>query len=283
MATFFWQCLVVDRQGANNSAAEAELAEQDRNPQVTMNDTSPSLLGSQSSGCVLRPWEGLLIALLAGAIVFAIVQATHPIFRVAGDVNVAMGRPTEEFLAVIHQNDRHDQKHAALYLGCLGLLTAGALSIREALSRRSWLAPFVALPLGAAGGALGGWLGCLILQYVRDHAGQAELKHLVEAQLATALPLGLGIGLGYGVATRSLTGMLKSAAAGLAGGAVAAAIYAVGVSILFPTTGTEVLLPAEAGMRLLWLCSLGGIIGVVIPLGVKQRQCATATSSPLAN
>lgn len=248
-----------------------------------MNDTSPPPPGSLSSGFVLRPWEGLLIALLAGAIVFGIVQATHPIFRMAGDVNVAMGRPTEEFLAVIHQNDRNEQKHAALYLGCLGLLIAGALCIRESLSRGSWLAPFVALPLGAAGGAIGGWLGCLVLQYVRDNAGQAELKHLVEAQLATALPLGLGIGLGYGVAMRSLTGMLKSAAAGLSGGAVAAAIYAVGVSILFPTTGTEVLLPAEAGLRLLWLCSLGGIIGVVIPLGVKQSQYAAATISPLKN
>ncbi len=235
-----------------------------------MNDSSPTLPSSLPSGFALRPWEGLLLALLASAIVFAIVQATHPIFRVSGDVNVAMGRPTAEFLAVIQQNDRNDQKHAALYLGCLGLLTAGALSLRESIARRTWLAPIVALPLGAAGGAIGGWLGCLVMQIARDNFGQAELKHLIEAQLAVALPLGFGIGLGYGIATRSLAGAIMSAGTGLAGGAVAAAIYAVGISILFPTASTEALLPGEAAMRLLWLCCLAGFVGISIPIAGRQ-------------
>jgi hypothetical protein len=221
----------------------------------------------------------LLLALLASAIVFGIVQATHPLFRVSGDVNVAMGRPTAEFLAVIHQNDRNDQKHAALYLGCLGLLTAGALSLRESIARRTWLAPIVALPLGAAGGAVGGWLGCLIMQHARDNVGQAELKHLIEAQLAVALPLGLGIGLGYGIATGSIVSFLKSAAAGVASGAIAAAIYAVGVSVVFPTASAEVLLPAEAAMRLLWLCCLAGIISVIIPMAGQQRKHSTTGST----
>jgi hypothetical protein len=248
-----------------------------------MNGSSPTLPSSLPSGFSLRPWEGLLLALLASAIVFGVVQTTHPIFRVSGDVNVAMGRPTAEFLAVIHQNDRNDQKHAALYLGCLGLLTAGALSLRESITRRSWLAPIVALPLGAAGGAVGGWLGCLVLQSVRDNFGQAELKHLVEAQLAVALPLGLGIGLGYGIATRSLAGLIKSAAAGLSGGAVAAAIYAVAVSILFPTASTEALLPAEASTRLLWLSCLAGFVGVSIPIAGRQSTKSALPTSDQAH
>lgn len=235
-----------------------------------MNRSSPTLPNPQPSAFLLRPWEGLLLALLASAIVFGVVQATHPIFRVSGDVNVAMGRPTAEFLAVIHQNDRNDQKHAALYLGCLGLLTAGAISLRESIAQRNWYPTLVALPLGAAGGAIGGWLGCLVMQYARDNVGQAELTHLIEAQLAVALPLGLGIGLGYGVASRTFAGFIKSAAVGIASGAIAAATYAVGISVVFPTTSTETLLPSDAFTRLLWLCCLASFISVGIPFAHRR-------------
>jgi len=249
-----------------------------------MNDSSPTQPSSPTqqiappSGFALCPRQGLLLGLLSAAIVFAIVQATYPIFRMSEKVNVAMGRPTAEFLAVIRQNDRNEQKHAALYLGCLGALTAGALSLRESLARRTWLAPILALPLGALGGAVGGWLGCLVLEHARDTIGQLELKHLVEAQLAAGLPLGLGIGLGFGVATRSLANFAKSAATGLAAGAVAGTAYAVIVSILLPTSGTDALLPVEASTRLLWLCTLAGLIGLIIPVAGKQK---TTTTVPL--
>jgi hypothetical protein len=243
-----------------------------------MNHPSPNLSAS-TSAFALRPWEGVLLALLAALVVGGIVQATHPIFRPSKDVNVAMGRPTAEFLAVIHQKDLDNQKHASLYLGCLGLLTVGALSIREAIVRRSWPALIAALPLGFGGGALGGWLGCLVLQQVRDTIGHAEIQHLVKAHLAVALPLGLGVGLGFGLATRSFSGLMKSAAGGLAAGALAGAIYPVAVSVLLPTSSTEVLLPEEAVTRFLWLTFLAVPIGLLIPLAGQHRKTSQLPGS----
>jgi len=230
----------------------------------------------------LRPWEGLVLALAAGAIVCGLIQAVHPVFRVDKKFDVpSIGLPPEMFAAHRQQQDYVDQKHAALYVGGLGLLLAAGLAFREAFARGTWLAPVVAPLLGAAGGAVGGMLGSQVLQYVRNHVGQAEVMHVVGAQLAVALPLGLSVGLGLGLATRSVSGFLKTTLAGVAAGILAAVIYPVVVSLVLPAANTEALLPEEAGARLLWLGLLSAVIGLVIPFAGRQRsRQSPAVASP---
>jgi hypothetical protein len=232
----------------------------------------------------IHPLEGLALSLLAGFIVWGIVQTVHPLFRVPKEFDVpSIGLPTEKFLAHRREQDRVDRWHAALYLGGLGLLVAAAMSIREAVARRTWLSPLLAPPLAAVGGALGGYLGCMILQDVRINIGQAELKHSVEAQLAVALPLGLGLGLGLGLATRTISGFLKTTLGGLAAGAIAGVIYPVAVSVLLPSASADALLPEEPSTRLLWLGLLSGLLGLLIPVAGRQRQSAHASQAPTSS
>jgi len=196
----------------------------------------------------------------------------HPLFRVPKEFDVpSIGLPTAQFLAHQAQQDKVDGEHAALYLGSLGFLMAAALGIRESLARGNWLTTILAPLLGAAGGAIGGLLGCLVLQDVRTNIGKADLKHLVEAQFAVALPLGLAVGLGLGIRRGSLGGGMRASVAGLAAGVLAAIVYPVVVAVLMPATSTDVLLPEGAIPRLLWLCLLAGLIGLGIPFGMQQR------------
>lgn len=220
----------------------------------------------------LSPWTGLFLALVAAAAIFGISRAVHPIYRVGKEFDVPnIGAPTELFLANRREQDKVDRWHAMIYVGGLGLLIALALSAVQGALHRFWLAPLFAVPLGALGGAIGGLLGSLAAVYVRTNIGQAELSHTIGTQLALGVPLGLGIGFGVGLATRSFLGTLKSAFAGLAAGALAAALYPVLVSVLMPAASTETLLPDETNSRLLWFAIYACLIGTIIPVASRGK------------
>jgi hypothetical protein len=225
-----------------------------------------------SQALAVRPWEGLLLGLAAAGIVWGAIQAVHPVFRVPKKFDVpSIGMPTEMFMLHRREQDRVDQRNAALYLGGLGLLIAAGIGVRELISRRSWLASVIAAPLGVIGGATGGVLGCMVLQHVRMNIGQTEIVHAVEAQLTVGVPLGLAVGLGAGLMMGTARGAAKYAISGLAGGLLAAVCYSLAIAIFMPATNTDALLPEEGGARLLWLAMLGGIIGLVIPLAGRRR------------
>src|SRR5262245_24336095 len=138
------------------------------------------------SRLALRPLEGLALSALAGIIVWATVQAVHPVFHVPQEFNVpSIGRPTAEFVAYAREQARRDRWNNELYLAGLGLLVAVALALREVLARRGWFAAAVAPLLGAAGGVLGGYFGSRVLEQLSNDGG-AELMSAVKAQLAVA-------------------------------------------------------------------------------------------------
>jgi hypothetical protein len=223
------------------------------------------------SDLVIRSWEGLLIGLAAGLIIWGAVQVAHPVFRVSKKFDVpSIGMPTEMFLRHRWEQDRVDRWNAALYLGGLGLLVSLAIGAPEGVARRSiW--PLVSAPLGALGGAAGGMLGCMVLQQVRANIGQADLMHTIEAQLAVGVPLGLAVGLSAGLMTWTVRGTGKYALGGLVGGVVAAVAYVLTIALLMPAANTDALLPEEAAARLMWLAVVGGMIGVMLPIAGRRR------------
>jgi len=111
----------------------------------------------------------------------------------------------------------------------------------------------------------------MVLQHVRMSIGQTEIVHAVEAQLAVGVPLGLAVGLGAGLMAGTVRCAAIYALGGMAGGALAAVAYSLGIAIVLPETNTDALLPEEAKARLLWLAMLGGTIGIVIPLAGRRR------------
>jgi hypothetical protein len=218
----------------------------------------------------------LALGLLVGLITWSTIQAVHPIFRVDKKYDVPnIGMPPELYAAYRRQQDFVDRKHAMLYLGGLGLLIAAALGIREGALRRSLLPPVIAPPFGAVGGAVGGFLSCLVYEYVHAKVGQADLAYAIGAQVAVAIPLGLGIALGLGLSTRTLAGAAKATLAGVAAGILAGVIIPVALSVLLPTAESDNLLPDEGTSRLLWLAILAGTMGLVIPIAGRQRAKAS--------
>jgi hypothetical protein len=224
---------------------------------------------NSNRGLTLRPLESLILTLIAGAIVWGSIHFAHPLFRVPKEFDIPnIGAPPELHVAFRREKNKLERWHAAIYLGCLGLLIGAALGLREGHRRRSWLPPLLAAPLGAVGGAIGGVLGCLVYERLGPNVG--ELGPTITAQLLAAIPLGLGIGLGLGLTMKSIGAVTKVALAGVAAGVLAGVIYSIAVSLLLPEASTDALLPAEASTRLLWLGILAGMIGLVIPLAGKQ-------------
>jgi hypothetical protein len=229
-----------------------------------------------TGGLAIRPLEGLIIALVAGAIVWGLIEATQPIFHVRQEFHIGMNAPVDAIKANRKEQDRVLRLHAMLYVGSLGLLLGAMLGVREGMLRRSW-PPIAAAPLGALGGAAGGFLGCLVYEYVRAEVGQAELSHTIGAQWLLGAPLGLGVGLGLGLATRKPSDIIKAALGGMAAATLAAVLYPVLVSLVLPEASTDALQPEERVNRLLWLALLSGFVGVMIPIAGRPRKANAPT------
>ncbi len=242
-------------------------------------DNSLKPAGAARASLVQNPLVGLILALVAALTVWGVIQKVHPIFRVPKEYDVpSIGMPPERFAAFRRQQDFVDRKHAMVYLGGLGLLLGTLLGIRTGLASGSWLLALCAAPLGALGGAAGGFGGCLVYEYVHAHIGQAQLIHMVLGQLAMATPLGLGLGLGLGLATRTIGGAAKAAFSGVVAGVLAGAIFPVALSILLPAASGDAYLPEESTSRLLWLAILAGTMGLVIPVGGSTKATAPQPS-----
>jgi hypothetical protein len=236
-------------------------------------------VGEKVSGAAVGPWVGLVMALVAAGVMWVVMQKVHPVFHVPAEFHAAMGAGAAVFERNRREQDRVDRKHAMLYVGGLGMFVGAALGLGEGILRRSWLTPVSAAVLGALGGAAGGWLGCLVHEYVRKHVGQAELMHTIGAQLLLAVPLGLGVGCGLGLATRSAGGVVRAAFAGAAAGVLAGVVYPVIVSIVLPGASTDALLPEEGSSRMLWLGIIAGLIGVIVPVAGRRRAANAAVEA----
>src|SRR5205823_12193796 len=221
---------------------------------------SPETLSHNRS---LRPLAGMGLALIAGLVVWGLISLVDPVFHVPKEFEVPnIGASPEAYLANRQAQERVEREHARLYVGCLGLLVAVVLRLREGVTRRSWLLPLMAAPVGMGGGILGGWLGSAVHDHFYEAVGMQDLIHTLLAQLALLVPLGVGVGLGASEVrvkprssfpVRNSRGALWSALAGAAAGVVAAVGYPIIVALVMPKVSTELLLPVDAASRLLWI------------------------------
>jgi len=223
-------------------------------------------------------------ALLAGAMVWGVVQGVHPLFRVPKEFEApSIGMRPEVYLANRRAQERNDRKHALSYVGLLGvLLGTGLGAVRlSTLSRPRWPVAIVAAS-GASGGAVGGLAGSRVQEYIAEHIGQPELLHTVAAQGALWLPLGLALGLGLWLATGPRKSPRPELAAGIAAGLIAAVAYPIAVSLLAPAASTDHLLPLDRASQALWLLLSAGVFGIVLPLADRPCRPAMATEEKAA-
>jgi hypothetical protein len=222
-------------------------------------------------------------ALLAGAIVWGVVQGVHPLFRVAKEFEApSIGMAPEVYLANRRAQERVDRMHAMVYVGLLGALVGMGLGAVRSVqrSRPRWIVLIVAAG-GAIGGAVGGLAGSRVQEYVAEHVGQPELLHTVAAQGAIWLPLGAALGLGLWLTARPGKPPLHELAAGVAAGLIAAVAYPIAVSVLAPAASTDHLLPLDRASQALWLLLAAGVFGLVLPL--VARPCPHAAVAEKGN
>ena len=117
----------------------------------------------------------------------------------------------------------------------------------------------VAIPVGAVGGFAAGLAGGLVY---RGPLG--DLADNVKLQVVMLGLLGLGVGLALGIPRRHVRKIAAAAIAGALGGLLAAVLYPVATSLLLPSAGTDLLIPAGTGNRVLWLGISSGVLGLVV-------------------
>lgn len=232
------------------------------------------------AGPRLHPLAGLVLGLVSALAVWGLIQRVHPIYKMPRELNLGMGEPDWKVLAHRAEERWIVCRHAMLYAGSLGAVLALALGIGEGVARRSALPAACLLPLGVAGGVLGGFLASLIQDWVRANVGLAEIRHTLAMQLALCLPLGTAIGWGLGLATQTHAGFLKTLLAGMAAGGLAGVAYPVLTSTLLPGVNTDAILPETAGARMLWLGLLAGLIGLIVAIAGRGRRPANPLPKP---
>ena len=240
---------------------------------------SPQATEASSRGLRLSPWVGLVLALVAGAIAWLLVQRYHPVFRVAKEYeNFGVGAPQEKLDALRVAQDKVDLHNALLEFGVLGVLVGAVFALGEAVARRSVRAAIVALVaavlLGGLGGLAAGAVGNTAHRPFGKRGVPAELSDTVKVQVFTLATLGMGVGLAIGVSTLSLRTAVVSALAGLLVGVLAGFLYPVVLFSFWPTTPSDSLIPAGRADRLLWIGLFVALLGLLVPAVARQPPAA---------
>jgi hypothetical protein len=240
-------------------------------PAPTADDRRPPCAGADTGRRILAPCLGLALALFGGAIAWAVIEGTSPVFRVPREYHIRnLGAPTEKFDALRAVEVNVNRHNAMLELTWLGALVAGTLALREAIGRRALWPVLLAVPVAAAVGCAAGFAGSLTYEAL-GVGPLAELTATLKVQAVVLGLLGLGIGLALGLSSGSLGGFVVAGIAGMAGGILASVLYPVAVSFLLPGASTDSLVPAGAANRLLWIAIAAGLAGLTVTASARRR------------
>ncbi len=146
-----------------------------------------------------------------------------------------------------------------LNLGWFGALLAGMLGLSAADREAFAGAAAGRHPVSAVGGFAAGLTGGLVYK-----GPLGDLAENVKLQVVMLGLLGLGVGLALGDSTQTFPQDRRGGDAGALGGVLAAVLYPVAASLLLPTAGTDLLIPAGVANRLLWLGISSGVLGLVV-------------------
>jgi hypothetical protein len=209
------------------------------------------------------PLVALPFLLMAGLATFLIVQAVHPVFW------TTEGMDEYGFLPLDVQW-RLDRNNAMLVLGLLGGLAGAAMAVAEGLSRRSWKTALAAgigcATVGALFGGLAGYVGHRGFEFYKPNAEVTDLTKAICVYGMMLATLGGGVGLGAGAfLARDLRTTLRCILGGLLAGVLASVTYLLVVAMFLPNALTTVLLPLEAGERLLWIGLITSLLALILP------------------
>ena len=241
----------------------------------------PAEMGGKA--LVMKPWQGLACALLAGLIVCGTLQAILPVYEMPADLQALQGPAIAPRLQEMQEHTRVARiKNATLSFGVLAftlglVLTAAELLIRRDPLRAVWggllagvLAGVIGLGAGAAGAALSGALGPTDNPLVKPIV--TPLVKLMLVQGAVLGVIGLGVGLAMSLPMFRPRLSITCMTGCLLGGLLAALIFPPAIGFVFPNANTEDLMPEAGKGRFLWVGLAVGLIGVTVTGLGKEKK-----------
>lgn len=200
-------------------------------------------------------WSGLALALsvVAALAAYGVLRAQYPFMVVSSDFDIGMGASNEARLALSSETDKVNRINATIVMtiggGLLGLVLAIAASACCGLATRV----LAGVVWGSVLGAMVGWLAATAIPTIVPRTSIPSLTNVGAAHGLLFGLLGVGLGLMVGGFTKNsqqtISQVIKSGLAGLAGGFA----YAVIVGFVAPGEMASQLVPANSIAQLLWL------------------------------
>jgi len=260
---------------------------------------SPESVAARATGVgrgalVIAPWQALLLSLLAGLVVWAILESILPVFELSEELAALQGPAMAPRLAEIQQereiaNTRNTMLSLVVLAFTLALLlTAAEALLRRDLPRAVWggllagiVAGAIALGAGAAGAALAKSLKLQANPQEQTTLSPLAKSVLVQGGMLGVLGLGVGLALSLPLFRPDLCATCVLGC--LLGGLVAALVFPLTASTLLPNVGTEKLMPDAGVARLLWIGLATTLIGATVAgLGKERPKREPAQSAASA-
>jgi uncharacterized membrane protein YedE/YeeE len=215
-------------------------------------------------------WFAALAATVAALITWGITDATHPWFRLSGQLGSALEPPPELVQQYLAEKRRVDLMNGTVIFSIGGALLGAALGATP-------MQP-VRLIAGVVGGAVWGagvgYLGVVVVAAMLSGKRMASLTDTASAQAVVFGLLGVGIGAIHGLTKTSATECARAAVGGLIGGAGGAFLAEIVSGTVFPTQSTLELLPRAGGARAVWLVVPFALIGLIVA-AIRDRSRST--------
>ena len=254
---------------AVGAAAGESVAEQNSFPRVSI----PRRSGE--TALVIAPIPGLIVSLLAAFVVWSTLRIILPVFELPEHLRELSGNaPEAQQKELLEASVVNRNKNATLSLvllaSTLGLfLTVAELCLRRQRLRALWggllavlIAGVVAIGGGIAGAAM--FSSSILSEY--------PLAKTMVVQCTMLGVMAIGVGFVVSLPILRLRLLATCVAGSLLGGLLAALVFPLMVSVLFPSMRTEVLIPDPGIGRLLWLGLAAGLIGLTITGLAKEEK-----------
>ena len=216
------------------------------------------------------PLAGLVLALIGGTVAWGLVHFA-PVFTVPAEFHIPnLGAAPERFEALEAVQAGVARRNAMVDLGLFGAVLGVMVALGQAIERGSFKPPLAALPIGAAGGCAAAWIGSIV-HTTLDAGALADLADTVMIHAVTCGVLGLCLGAAVAMFSTGKA-VLAASVVGMAGGAMAGALYSISMSVLLPVERADQLVPGGVISRMLWIGVFAGSLGLLIPWTLGQRN-----------
>ena len=246
-------------------------------PSGAVADRENAVSADRANELATGPLVGLLIALLAGAFCWVLLETIFPVFVISERLaNLPTPAPVEDLAELEMANRQAARRNAILFLGILGAVVGGSLAVGEGVLRRSGRIVLTAVLIGTAVaavfGGLAGLNGHMAFDFHRPIEGLSPLAKTIRTQAAMLATFGLGIGMAVGMVSGRGRIALTCIVGGLLAGVLAGIVYPMLTAICFPGLATESVVPSQAIGRVVWIAVLTGLAGLIIPGVTRQRK-----------